>query len=701
MAESSPLAHSPTLKSSPDRDAPAAERLEPGAQVGEYVVERFLGAGAMGEVYAGAQPVIGKKVAIKVLKPEVAASKDGAERFKREARAVNQIDHPNVIDIFSLGRLADGRLYLVMDLVEGKSLRKLLGDGPLEIERALEILDQIASALDAAHARGVVHRDLKPDNVMVADTGKVYVLDFGLAKLLSPDDSVPPASMLTGQGTWLGTPGYMAPEQWSADGAGPASDRYSFGVMAFELLSGALPFSAPTLPQMMEQHFRAKVPALSTKGKLKTTAYDPVIARAMAKDPMARFPTGRAMVDELRAVSGKRRAKAGAEPAGGGTKRWVPAVVGAGVLGLSVAAVLVVRGDKNRSNANDRPAIANPGATIRIAITSQPPEAEVFQDGELVRRTPTQLQVPPGAQIALELRKPGYAPAKHSMVAPSEDTALPVFALVPINGFEGVWRLPSKELRAFKRTGEKIEVSKLASVDGQRQFFRHYELLPSEGGVAFGTTEHVVDQRAPHDPACHIPHKVEYQYDPQTDGLVVRRERVSVDFKDGHCVIVTTELGNAEPLVRVDRGATDARETLAPVGKPDLGNAKDEIQNKLDANEKTAPRQKEPEIQKLEPKQAPVKKPVKGKAPPPGKLGVDATSAPLNNNVGNAVGNGEQTASQNFAPNTPPPQPAPQAPPPATPQASKPLNPPAKSAEPRGDSQMAPQQAQFPEPQKK
>src|SRR3954471_6943644 len=100
MAESSPLAHSPTLMSSPEPDVRAGDRLAPGAQVGEYVIERFLGAGAMGEVYAGIQPVIGKKVAIKVLKPEVAATKDGAERFKREARAVNQIDYPNVIDIF-------------------------------------------------------------------------------------------------------------------------------------------------------------------------------------------------------------------------------------------------------------------------------------------------------------------------------------------------------------------------------------------------------------------------------------------------------------------------------------------------------------------------------------------------------------------------------------------------------------------------
>src|SRR4051812_46196045 len=133
MAESSPLAHSPTLVAT----APSGgdgDLLEAGATAGEYVVDRFLGAGAMGEVYAGRHPVIGKKVAIKVLKQEAAASREAAERFIREARAVNQVEHPNVIDVFAFGRLADGRLYLVMDLVEGKSLRKALIDGPLDVE---------------------------------------------------------------------------------------------------------------------------------------------------------------------------------------------------------------------------------------------------------------------------------------------------------------------------------------------------------------------------------------------------------------------------------------------------------------------------------------------------------------------------------------------------------------------------------------
>ena len=682
MAESSPLAHSPTLVSSPKQDTQAGERLAPGTAVGEYLIDRFLGAGAMGEVYAGSQPVIGKKVAIKVLKPEVAASKDGAERFKREARAVNQIDHPNVIDIFSLGRLDDGRLYLVMDLVEGKSLRKALADGPLEVDTALDVLDQIAGALDAAHERGVIHRDLKPDNVMVGTGGKVYVLDFGLAKLLSPDDSMPAASMLTGQGTWLGTPGYMAPEQWSADGAGPASDRYSLGVMAFELLSGSLPFSAPTLPQMMEQHFRAKVPAMSARGKIKTNVFDPVVSKAMAKDPLARFPTARGMVDALREVAG---GNAKRTPRTAGKFPLVPAAIGAGVLGLSIAAVLVVRGDKDKPRSSDpQPAIQPPASgMVRVSIASQPTGAEIYQDGNLVRRTPAQLDAHPNTELAFELRKPGYAITRHKLTVPADGATLPVFELAPINGFQGVWQLPTKELREFKRAGEKVAVSKLEAVDGARQFYRHYDLLPSDGGVSFGTTEELVDQRAPGDPTCHIPHKLEYQYDPQEDALVVRRERVVVDFKDGHCVIMSSELDAAKALVRVDRGPTDVRETMAPVGRPDFGKGKsnvddkklEEIQKKLDkstTNTISDPLTKKPVPVKQKPA------PAKQKSAPPGKL--DSSIGDSFDGSKNALPNEPPQAQQKVVPQQP--------------------NPPANTSKPRGDSQVAPQ-AQFPEPQQK
>ena len=697
MAESSPLAHSPTLVSGA-ADAPDGERLAPGTHVGEYVIDRFLGAGAMGEVYAGKQPVIGKRVAIKVLKREVGASTDGAERFKREARAVNQIDHPNVIDIFSFGRLDDGRLYLVMDLVEGRSLRKAISDGPLDVPAALAILAQIADALDAAHARGVVHRDLKPDNVMIGSSDKVFVLDFGLAKLLAPGEGVAPASMLTGQGTWLGTPGYMAPEQWSAEGAGPASDRYALGVMAFELLSGKLPFQAQSLPQMMEQHFRAKVPALSTRGAIATSSrFDPVVSRAMAKDPLARYATAREMVEALRTVAGG----LGARATSGRSKRpWLPAAVGLGVLGLSVGAVLLVRGDKDRRATEPEAAAAPAAGMSRVQIESEPSGAGVYRNDRLVGQTPTQLDLPPGTKIAFELRKPGYASARHSMTMPGTETTLPVFTLAPLDGYQGVWQLPNKELRAFKRTGERVEASKLDSVNGPRQFFRHYDLLPSDGGVAFGSTEELVDQRAPSDPSCHISHKVEYQYDPPTDALVLRRERLSVDFKEGHCVILSKELGDAEALTRVDRGTTDARETLPPVGRPDFAQQdnvnvpNDSLDNSLDKGQKDSVMQKTVPVdqkqldaidakqqQKVAPKKplGPNLKVPKKKSPPPAKqsLKSDALDPAIDKQIGQAV-----------SPNNAPSQANSAAQPPQKPPANQAA---ANQAKPRGDSQVAPQ----------
>ena len=281
-------------------------------------------------MYAGTHPVIGKRVAIKVLKRELSASAVAAVRFMREARAVNQVSHPNVIDVFAFGTLADGRLYLVMDLVEGRTLRERVQDGPLDADTALDVLAQIAAALDAAHARGVVHRDLKPDNVMLGDGAppKVWVLDFGIAKLVAAGGTLAGNGTLTGQGTWLGTPGYMAPEQWSADGAGPASDRYALGVMAFELLAGKLPFQAPTLPQMMEQHFRAPVPALPARGAVAAyAAFDPVLARAMAKDPDERFGSAGELVERCaRRRAGRRRARRRREVArrarGRGSRWW-------------------------------------------------------------------------------------------------------------------------------------------------------------------------------------------------------------------------------------------------------------------------------------------------------------------------------------------------------------------------------------------
>jgi len=564
-----PFAHNPTLPQPVPSDAgELGGKLAPGTPVGEYVIDHVLGAGAMGEVYAGHHPVIGKKVAIKILRHELATSEEAAERFTREARAVNQVDHPNVIDTFAYGRLGDGRLYLVMALVAGESLRARLRDGALDISDALTILEQICEALDAAHERGVVHRDLKPDNIMIARPQRVFVLDFGIAKLVS-GDAKPGNGTLTGQGTWLGTPAYMAPEQWSTDGAGPASDRYALGVIAFELLSGHLPFSASSVPGMMEQHFRAKVPALSMRGST-SSALDDVLARALAKDPDARYPNAMAFVAALRGAAGTAAGKGAAKAAietspTVAPRRWLYGAIGAGTLGLGIVGAVIVHGDHRAlapASASETP--PEPvGGSIAVEVTSTPDHAVVAIGDRVVGTTPHTLHVAKNAQLELTVKKPGYLPSHRTFSAGNSDSQLAV-NLGAVSRFEGVWKLPTGELRAFERDGERVAISKLTEVDGHRTLFKSYPFVEAETGVAFATDDEVIDPRAPDEKSCHIRVHVEYRYDAATDELVLRRPTVAIDFVGGQCVARRQELV-PQALTRVD-AAHDSVEIPAPAG---------------------------------------------------------------------------------------------------------------------------------------
>ena len=595
MAES--LAHGPTQAATEPRASAEVERLAPGTVIAEYAVEKFLGAGAMGAVYEGRHPVIGKRVAIKVLRRELASTSEGAERFVREARAVNQIDHPNVIDVFGFGQLDDGRLYLVMDLVDGRSLRKLVQDGPLPVASALDILGAIAEALDAAHARGVVHRDLKPDNVMISSGSppKVYVLDFGIAKLVV-DGAGAAAATLTGQGTWLGTPGYMAPEQWSADGAGPASDRYALGVMAYELLSGKLPFSAPTLPQMMEQHFRAPVPALSSaSGTLvERSAFDPVLARAMAKDPDKRFPTARELVAALRdAAAGKRLA-------GSRKKLWLPAAAGVGVLAVTLGGVVLMRGDDAKPVQREvipSPVEREPAAGfVKIAIVTRPEGAKVMRtdDGpeRLLQGTPAALELRAGKPIAIAIKKPGYLTVKRQLTPAANDTI--DLDLQPLNGFEGVWVMPDGQLRELARNGDAVDVYKRKTLTGARDLWRKFAFAESsaEDEVTFATQAEMLAEDGSPDPSCRLTHKIEYHYHLTNQTLDVQAERIETGKRhDGGCFVVRSEPGQRRRLTRADQ-STETRWTEPPVGKPAERSVSKESKDKTAKPVKKPPRQK-------------------------------------------------------------------------------------------------------------
>jgi serine/threonine-protein kinase len=248
--------------------AHAATELQLGEWVGEYVVLRKLGEGGFGAVYEALHPVIGKRAAVKVLHAQYSGDASVASRFAAEARAVNQIRHRNIVDIFSFGELADGRHYYVMELLEGVPLDTYLDRvGRLEPVECLLMLTEIAKALFAAHEAGIAHRDLKPENVFLEldDEHHVYpkILDFGMAKLLAPG-TLPMHK--TRSGAPIGSPRYMSPEQCRGVEVDHRTDVYSFGAMAFRALAGVPPFDAGTALELMMAHVSAPPPTLSSVG---------------------------------------------------------------------------------------------------------------------------------------------------------------------------------------------------------------------------------------------------------------------------------------------------------------------------------------------------------------------------------------------------------------------------------------------------
>jgi hypothetical protein len=249
---------------------PAAEEIAPWFP--DYEVQALLGRGAMGAVYRAVQRKLERPVAIKLLPPEIAAREGAAARFEREARAMARLQHPNIVALHDYGRTAEGHLFIVMEYVDGADLSRLIHaeSGGLSVPHALEIVGQVCDALQYAHSRGFVHRDIKPGNVLVDTDGRVKIADFGLAKLLhTPRDT---AATMTGQA--LGTPDYSAPEQLKGAPVDHRADIYSLGVMLYEMLTGDLPRGAWTPPSQ-----RTTAPA----------RLDEVVTRAMQTEPDKRY----------------------------------------------------------------------------------------------------------------------------------------------------------------------------------------------------------------------------------------------------------------------------------------------------------------------------------------------------------------------------------------------------------------------------
>lgn len=257
-----------------------------------YVVLAELGRGGMGEVYLVRHLQTGRQEALKVLRPELAASPEFVSRLRREARAVNRLHHPNIITMYDFGRLPDGRYYLTMEFAEGESLGKVLDrEGPPSVQRTVDLLIQACRALDHAHKRGVIHRDLKPDNLFLADhrgNPVLKVLDFGLAKLIDIPER---ESHVTPLGSIYGTPSYMAPEQLLGELQDERTDLYALGCVAFELLTGQRPFVGRTI-QLVTAHLTLAPPRPT---ELRPEASIPAELEALVLSCLSKQPQERPM----------------------------------------------------------------------------------------------------------------------------------------------------------------------------------------------------------------------------------------------------------------------------------------------------------------------------------------------------------------------------------------------------------------------
>jgi serine/threonine-protein kinase len=428
-----------------------------------YKIQKLLGEGGMGFVYLARHKVIDKKVAVKVLRADLARDREILDRFLQEAKSASSIGNPHIIDISDFGDLPDGSTYFVMEFLEGQSLGGLVDSGSrLPVERICHIGIQIANGLAAAHASGIIHRDLKPDNVFVIERGSdhdfVKILDFGIAKVSNSG-----ASKLTKAGAVFGTPHYMSPEQAAGAPVDHRTDIYALGVMLYEMVSGQLPFNADNFMGILTQHmYKAPVPIRAlVPGPECPPSLEAVILKCLSKKPEARYQS----MDELGADL--ERVKSGGVPhavaemmarSGGFNvpadyfkqpnvivpatppspqKKWPRFVWIAGAaaaVGL-VVTIFIVGGTSNGTPAPEKTAAVAvtapvPSATasttatvaaapvkktISVVVSASVEAAVVYLDDKPLHQVPWVVEVEEGKPVSIEIRADGYVIEKRTL----------------------------------------------------------------------------------------------------------------------------------------------------------------------------------------------------------------------------------------------------------------------------------------------
>jgi serine/threonine protein kinase len=352
-----------------------------GTPFGRYRLLTMLGRGGMGEVWRAYDTTIDRVVALKLLPPGFADDQTFQERFRREAKAAAGLDEPHVVPIHDFGEI-DGRRYVTMRLIKGRDLQDLLTEGPLEPARAVGIIEQIAFALDAAHQIGLVHRDVKPSNILVADHDFAYLIDFGIARAAGDTG-------LTSTGSTIGTWAYMAPERFQTGAADARADTYALACVLYEALTGELPFPMVSIEQIAVAHMVQPPPQASAVHNALPAEIDDVIATGMAKSPDQRYPTTK----DLARCAREAVASAVAPSSQHSTSSVQPFAVPArpSDLGLSVPPSQTIIDGENRPTERAFEPTGRPGADASIqrgrASPSDPTQARL-RDSVLPAATP-------------------------------------------------------------------------------------------------------------------------------------------------------------------------------------------------------------------------------------------------------------------------------------------------------------------------
>jgi hypothetical protein len=418
--------------------------LTAGTRLGSYEILHPLGAGGMGEVYRARQLTLRRDVAIKILPSDVASDRARVARFEREARTASALNHPNIVVIYDIAE-HEGMTYIAMELVEGRTLREIVAEGALPIDRAIRLASQLTDGLARAHAAGIIHRDIKPANVMVTGDDLVKILDFGLAKPLRPREAQT-TGIESREGTIVGTPLYMSPEQITGDQVDHRSDQFSLGIVLFEMIGGRPPFEGPSLVRAI---LSEPAPSLRRLRAETPPELERIIRRCLEKDAAKRYASTSELAILLRELYESRRARATHGLVASLKKPRVAAALVAIGVTLAAGGILWVRGSEarwarseavaeitdliERGNVYDayrtgRRALRH-GAndaelqrllnriSLPVAITTQPAGAEVLVRGyaksdeswERIGVTPTTVRIP-YAMMHWRIAKAGYEP---------------------------------------------------------------------------------------------------------------------------------------------------------------------------------------------------------------------------------------------------------------------------------------------------